>query len=402
MRLAERISEAARDVRLHRVRSLLTASGFAAGTAAAVVLFAVTAGARSAILGQIEALGIDLVSVRPVGEPKRDRPPPLAFGDGETLARSLPFVRGVAPVRRLVAPVMLPTERVTVDVVGTDAAFFRLRRHDLARGRVFTDEEAARGERVCVLGAGAARELFPSRAAYGSLVKVGGNWYRVVGVLRSEPSDLGDASGDRRGSGREVYLPIRNTFASPATARQAVDELWVGIDRATAPETAARVLERSLGRRHDGAGRLDVATAAELLARHRRARTLLDALLLAVCVAAFAAGGLATAALSWQNVRQRTREIAIRRAVGATRGDVLAQFVLEGLVIAAAGAAAGLAAGLAGSAVASLLGGWPWVVPAAAPVLATAAALAVGGAAALLPAAWAARLDPVAALGFER
>ena len=400
MTIADLFAEALRGVRLHRVRSLSTAAGFAAGTAAAIALFAITGGARAEILRRIEALGTDLVTVRPVGEIAKGAPPPLTYGDAEALGRSLGFVRTVAPVRALDSEVLLPTERVKVRVVGTTPDLFTLRRLRFRRGRAFTAEETARGDAVCVLGAAAARRLVPAGEAYGGLVKIGGNWYRVVGILAAE-SEFG-AEFAQEFTGRDVYLPITHTFSPDAVTRQALAEAWLSVGSGIDPDDAAPVLERVLERRHEGQQHFEVATAVNLLSQHRATSGLLNRLLLLVAVAAFASGGIGMTAVSWQNVRSRTREIAIRRAVGAQSTEVLAQFVLEGLVLAGAGAAVGIVAGTVASGGAAALAGWPWTPSVAGTFFTLAIALAVAVASTLAPASYAARLDPVSALRLER
>ena len=400
MTVADLVAEALRGVRLHRVRSLLTAAGFAAGTAAAIALFAITGGARAEILRRIEALGTDLVSVRPVGEIAKGAPPALTYGDTDALVSSLRFVRTVAPVRALDSEVLLPTERVKVRVVGTTADLFTLRRLRFRRGRPFTAEETARGDAVCVLGAEAARRLVPNADAYGGLVKIGGNWYRVVGILAAE-AEIG-AEFAQESTGRDVYLPITHTFSSDAVSRQALAEAWLSIGSGVDPDAAAPVLERALEHRHEGRQHFEVATASSLLSERRATSGLLNRLLLLVSIAAFASGGIGMMAVSWQNVRSRTREIAIRRAVGAQAAEVLAQFVLEGLLLAAAGAAVGIVVGIVASSGAAAISGWPWTVSIAKAVLTLAIALAVAVASTLAPASYAARLDPVSALRLER
>ena len=395
------LADALRGVRLHRARSLLTAAGFAAGTAAAIALFAITGGARAEILRAIEALGTDLVAVRPVGEPARGAPPPLTFGDALAVDEALRFVRTVAPVRVLDAEVLLPTERITVRVIGTTPDLFTLWRMRFRRGRPFTAAETARGEAVCVLGPTAARRLVPGADPYGGLVKIGGNWYRVVGVLAAE-ADLGADSTDKSNTARDVYLPITHTFSTDSSARQGLAEAWLSIDEGTDPEAAAPVVERALERRHGGQQHFEVATAARLLSQHRVASGLLNQLLLLVSIAAFAAGGVAMMAVTWQNVRSRTREIAIRRAVGAQSAEVLCQFVLEGVVLAVSGAVIGIAVGIAASGVAAVAGGWPWMLSMTKAALTLSIALAVAVASTLAPASYAARLDPVTALRLER
>ena len=402
MRPEDLARDALRGVRLHRVRSLLTAAGFAAGAAAAVALFAITGGARAEVLRRLEALGIDLIAVRPVGDSVHGAPPPLTYGDAEDLAKALRFVRALAPVRAVASSVLLPSENVSVRVLGTTPEFFTLRRMRFERGRAFTSSESARGDAVCVLGAAAARRLVSSGDAYGTLVKIGGNWYRVVGVLAAKSFVDGEWADEGAEAARDVYLPITHTFGADAFRRQGLSEAWVAVDARTDPEVAAPIVERALERRHDGRQHFQVATAARLLSEHRATRGLLDNLLLVVSVAAFALGGVGMTTVSWQNVRSRTREIAIRRAVGAQRSEVLAQFVLEGVALAVAGSIAGVAAGLLGSAAAAWMGGWPWVPSLFATSLALIVALVVGVAATLYPASHAAALDPVSALRLER
>lgn len=402
MKAGDLVHDAARGVRLHRVRSGITAAGFAAGAAAAVALFAITGGARAEILRRLAALGIELVAVRPVGEAAPGAPPALTFGDAESLSRSLRFVRAVAPVRAVESSILLPTERVSVRAIGTTSEFFTLRRLRFQRGRAFGADEVARGDAVCVLGAEAARRFVASGEVYGSLVKVGGNWYRVIGVLAAESSGATQWAGEGTNPGREVYLPITNTFAADAFRRQGLTEAWLAIDSSVDPEAAAPIVERVLENRHEGTQRFEVTTAARLLSEHRATRGLLNRLLFLVSLAAFALGGVGMTTASWQNVRSRTREIAIRRAVGARQSEVLAQFVLEGVVLAAGGAAVGIAAGIAGSGVASWMSDWPWMLSPLEAALTFALALALAIVSTLYPAAYAAALDPIVALRFDR
>jgi len=378
---------AARGVSLYRVRSILTLASFAAGTAAAIALLAITGGARAALLQQIRTLGADLVTVRAVGVPARAEPPPLTLADADALDESLGFVRAVAPVRTVESSVLLPDERVTVQVIGTTPDYFTLRRLGFARGRPFTATEAADGRNVCVLGADAARRLTPAGDAYGALVKVGGSWCRVVGIL----------AADERG----LFLPIAGTLRRDLSGRQALSEIVLRVDERVDPARAAPIIDRALLRRHDGRRHFEVMTAEMLLRQQRSARGLLDTLLAVVALCACGLGAVGLASLSWQGVTARTREIAIRRAVGARREEILTQFLLEGMVLAAAGGVLGAVLGALGSGVAAALGGWPWLLSLRALLGACAGVVAVGLAATAYPAYRAATLDPVAALRVE-
>jgi len=384
MTAGDLVDAAARGVRLYHLRSLLTLASFAAGTAAAVALFAITGGARAALLRQLEALGADVVTVQAVGAPGRAEPPPLTVADAAALEQSFGFVHDVAPVRAVESSVLLPEERVTIQVIGTTPDYFALRRLRFARGRAFTAAETADGRNVCVLGAAAARRLAATGDAYGALVKVGGSWCRVVGVL---------ATGER-----QLFLPIATTLRRDLSGRQALREIVLRVDDHVDPARAAPVIDRALLRRHDGRRYFEVATAETLLRQQQSARGLLDALLAVVALLACGLGAVGLASQSWQAVASRTREIAIRRAIGATRAEILTQFLLEGVVLAAGGGAVGAVLGALGSGVAAALGGWPWLLSARALGATAVGVVAVGVAATAYPAYQAATLDPVAAL----
>jgi putative ABC transport system permease protein len=383
-------------VQLRRVRSALTVTSFAAAAAAGVALLAITAGARQELLQRIEELGADLLSVQAVSSHPDRNPPPLSLADAEAIAASFPFLAEVSPLRSISATVLAPDDRVTVRVLGTTHEYFALRRLRFSRGRAFSEAEDSAGENVCVLGDAAARRLATQGAAYGSLIKLGSRWCRVVGVLSA-----GDAATGGETRGREIYLPLRATLRGDLSNRQGIDSMLLRVARGVDPEAAASIVERALARRHPERLRATVATAAGLLQQQRGARKLLDALLSAIAVLALALGGVTLAHQSWQGVAARTKEIAVRRAVGARRREILYQFLLEGVLLAGLGGALGTLLGAAGSRIAALQGGWPWLLPPLSVAAAIAVIVAIALAATLYPAYRAATLDPVATLRLE-
>ena len=393
---ADLLRSALDGVRLYRIRSTLTLCSFAAGTAAAIALVAITGGARAELLERLGRLGTDLLRVRAVGARAPSQPPALTLADGWAIADSLPFVDTVAPVRIVDAQVLLPDDQFAVQVVGTTSDYFSMRGMHFARGRTFTKEESSAGAAVCIVGRTTAQRLATRGEAYGSLVKIEERWYRVVGILDAETFTSGE-TGDRR-----IYVPIGATLRGDLSPRQSVGEILVRIGEEAEPEASARIVRRMLSRRHAGSEPFAVETAEALLEQRRGARGILDRLLGGVAFGALFLGSVALAGQTWQSVSLRRAEIAIRRAVGARRADILLQFLLEGITLAALGAGAGLVLGLLGSLWAAALGGWSWVVPTGslAAMLGTIALLGV--AASIYPAYRAATLDPVEALRDER
>jgi putative ABC transport system permease protein len=393
---ADLLRSALDGVRLYRIRSTLTLCSFAAGTAAAIALVAITGGARAELLERLGRLGTDLLRVRAVGARAPLQPPALTLADGRAIADALPFVDSVAPVRIVDAQVLLPDDQFAVQVVGTSSDYFSMRGMHFARGRTFTKEEGSAGAAVCIVGRTTAQRLATRGEVYGSLVKIEERWYRVVGILDADTFTSGE-TGDRR-----IYVPIGATLRGDLSPRQSVGEILVRIDEEAEPEASARVLRRMLSRRHGGGEPFAVETAEALLEQRRGARSILDRLLGAIAFGALLLGSVALAGQTWQSVSLRRAEIAIRRAVGARRADILLQFLLEGITLAALGAGAGLVLGLLGSLWAAALGGWSWLVPTGslAAMLGTIALLGVG--ASIYPAYRAATLDPVEALRDER
>lgn len=390
------IRAALAGVRLYPLRAALTVASFAAGTAAAVALLAITSGARQELLERIQRLGANLVSIHAVGESGREGPPALTLADASAISDSLPFAENVAPVRVVPASVLLPDEQLTVQVVGTTPDYFALRGLTFARGRPFSIGEAEEGRGVCVAGDATSRRLAREGVVYGSLVKVGDRWCRVVGILHREATTTGDDT-DRR-----LYVPISTTLRRDLSHRQALGEILLRISSDVDPERAAHALRRTLVRRHGGTEHFAIETAHALLRQTENTRSLLDTLLSIVALLALGLGGVALGSQAWQSVSLRRKEIAIRRAIGARRAEILAQFLLEGLLLAIVGAVLGTAVGSAGSAVASVVGQWPWLLPLPRLAGTIGAILALGLAATSYPAYRAAVLDPVAALRTER
>jgi len=398
MSAADLVAFALGAVRGHRVRTLLTLLGVAIGVAAVVILTALGDGARRYVTEQFESLGSNLLAVVP-GKTETTgaaafmsvTTEDLTLSDVEALARRVPDVRRVAPMTMASTTVSHGVRRRQLAVIGTTSEFLEVRRLALARGRFLPPGDLRRGVAVAVLGAVAARELFPADDPLGKIVRIGDVRARVIGVLAPTGTQLGVDFDEI------ALIPVAR--AMRLFNRRSLFRILVDVSAYADLETTKRRVIALMTERH-GEEDVTVITQDAMLSSFS---SILQTLTLAV--AAIAAVSLGVAGIGIMNVMlvsvtERTSEVGLLRAVGVERGQITRVFLAEAALLSAAGGVLGLVVGLLG--VAILVGLYP-VLPARPPLWAVASAfglaLAVGLVFGLIPARRAARLDPVTALG---
>ncbi len=381
----------------HRLRSALSLLGVAIGIAAVVLLTALGNGARRYVVNQFAQLGSNFVGVLP-GKIETSgaipgfggAPNDLTLADARALERGLPEARYVEPLVVAQEFVAHGERRRQVVVAGVTDQFLAVRRLALARGRFLPDLELERGAPVAVLGHAVARELFAGGEAVGGVVRVGDRRCRVIGVLAPRGTQLGLDLDE------VVLVPV-------ATAMQLFDRssLFRILIEAKDGVPLERIKTRALAILVERHGEEDVTLLTED-AVIASLSAILNVLTLAV--AAIGAISLGVAGIGIMNVMlvavaERTVEIGLLRAVGASRRQILACFLVEATILSGAGGLVGLGVGWLGTRV--LVRIWP-ALPAAPPLWAVVAALvlslAVGALFGWIPARKATRLDPVLAL----
>jgi putative ABC transport system permease protein len=391
-----------RSLRLHRLRSSLSILGVVFGVAAVVAMSSVGEGARRETLAQIGALGIDTVTVR--APAPRERNAPRATLDAEaadSVRRIVPGVRAVAPVRVAELAAGAGGRSADVTAVGTTPPYREAARLDLASGRFLTDLDVLDRKRVAVLGASVAAALFPLESPLGASVRLGADWYRVVGVLEGRASPRGRGAAIRtRDLNRCVLVPLPALDRGTDPRPDGIDEIVLRVGAPEQVVPAAAVAQALLRRLANGAG-LEVIVPREILRQRERAQRIFNVVTGAVAAISLLVGGIGIMNIMLASVAERTREVGIRRALGARRRDVAAQFLVESSLLTAFGGVLGSVLGLVGSYLIQRFAGWPTAVNPLMLVLALLVALAVGIGFGLYPAWHASQLEPMEALRRE-
>jgi len=395
---------AARGLALHKLRSTLSALGIVFGVAAVVAMLSVGEGARRQILAEVGRLGVNRVTVRAgalsrgtEAEATKLQSPGLSLADADAISEVCPDVESLAPVRTASEQIARDERRAEALLVATTPSFARTEELALAGGRFLADADVSDAKRVVVLGRELVDTLFPYDEPVGSGVRIGGEWYSVVGVLA--PRELSRQGG--RMSGRNLNRVAFVPLSSMPRERGLLDEIAIRIGESDKVRDSARLIESVVRRRHRGARDFELVVPQELVAGYERARFQFNVVVGSVAALSLLVGGIGIMNIMLANVTERVREIGIRRSLGASREDITRQFLAEALLLTIVGGVAGIVLGFALGLGISIYADWPTAVSvraiAAALVLAAATGIGFG----LYPAVQAARSSPVEALRRE-
>jgi putative ABC transport system permease protein len=412
--LAEECRQGWQNLLVYKLRTFLTMLGMVFGVAAVVTMVSIGAGAQREVMAYIEDLGVRnlIVEAREVNDPQafaaaRRASPGLTLQDVRMLRASVPGLEHVTPRKRFAPAKILPKPARDAPIVyGVDPTYQALSRLQLARGRFFTADEEARAAPVAVLGAGARESLFGGNEAVGGYVKVAEQWFRVVGELQGQVAVATDVGGvPAQDRNNIIFVPTASALLrledTYSRFKDDIDGIYLGLNATTSPVAAAAVVRSVLEATHRGASDYTVLVPAELIAEQERTRRVFDLVMVALASIALLVGGIGIMNIMLASVVERTREIGVRRAVGARYGDIVRQFLIETLMICLAGGALGLLCGIALSKAVAVLAGWSTVITASSVVVAFTVSVTVGVVFGLYPALRAARLDPVVALHNE-
>ncbi len=363
-----------KNLRLHKLRSLLTALGIIFGVAAVIIMVAIGEGTKQAALEQLRQLGAKNIILRSVPPPETSDSSQrttrvLEYGlkrlDLERL-KTLPGLAFVVPLRNTEQPVKRGNLRASANAIGTTPNAFDVINLHLERGRYFTQVDYDRAAAVCVIGSQVSRSLFPYEDPLGRFVTVGSSLsgaviLEVVGVL--DPTGLrADGGGGmvNHDLDQDVYFPLslsERVFGDTSVRRQSgsfeiknieLSEIWLQAGTVNEVEHLAALAQNIVEQNHPRAD-FEVKAPIQILRSAERVQDQFNYIMVGIASFALVVGGIGIMNIMLANVTERTREIGIRRALGAKRKHITLQFLIETTVISLAGGLIGIAIGVGGS-----------------------------------------------------
>jgi putative ABC transport system permease protein len=390
-----------REIRRHLLRSFLTILGIVIGVSAVITMVTLGNGATRAVQDQITSLGTNLLMVRPGQRlgPGSGGAPYFKEVDAQAVATQIGGIRAVAPEVRSGGSVVANGRNWTTTITGSTNDYFTTNNWTVREGRMFTDNELTAGAAVCLIGETLRRELFASGSAVGQALRVKQFSCEIIGVLGAKGQGaMGNDQDDM------VLLPL-HTVQRRVLGNQRVNTLLVSMDDGSDAERIKTSLGQLLRERRklaeaddDNFNVLDTKQVADTLSGTTKIMT---TLLGAVAAVSLLVGGIGIMNIMLVSVTERTREIGVRLAIGALEHEVMLQFLIEAVVLAALGGVIGIALATAMSLVLAQVMQVPYLFNPAINLLAFIFSAGIGVVFGYFPARRAARLDPIEALRHE-
>lgn len=402
------IRDAVIELSAQKLRTFLTLLGMIFGVGAVIAMLNIGAGAEREALQMIDSMGVNnlIINDKAVDSERmrelREESLGLSMGDVEAALATMPFINDYSASKTVkIHDLYSDYAKSSAQVLGVTVSYFNHANLSLQEGRFLTAEDNRSLAQVAVIGAEAANELFPNADLIGGLIKVNHLWVRVVGVLEAPETVKDEFQGVKiDGDQYRIFLPIatatqklkRDTLASE------LDTVKLGVADGFDPRVAAQAVNRLMTLRHGEVDDYELIVPAALLEQQAQTQAIFNIVMACVAGISLLVGGIGIMNIMLANVLERTKEIGLLRAVGATQKDIKLQFLAESFTISVLGGVLGVVFGLVLSELIGFYSGWAVTWSLTAIILSLTICMLVGVGFGVFPAIKASRLNPIDAL----
>src|SRR5437667_7625479 len=398
---------------VHKLRSLLTMLGMIFGVGAVVAMLSITAGVEKEMLAMIDQLGVNniIIEAREANDPNelqtvRAISPGLTFRDYRAIAENVQGIEAISPRKRFKLQKALPkTNQELPQVIGVLPNYRDINNLKIVAGRFFTEDENLRSEAVCVLGEAAKVNLLGFDDAIGKYIKMNDVWLQVVGIMAPQGSADSDEGAQSINRNNLVIAPLNSVMRrfddNMSWLKDEIDGIYIKVKPGTDSIETEGVVRAILASTHKDAGDFTVLVPAGLLKQKQATNQIFAFVMICIAGISLLVGGIGIMNIMLATVLERTREIGIRRAIGARQGDIVRQFLTEAVMISIVGGLIGIGCGFTLSRLIASAAGWSRVVTTSSIVIAFGVSVFIGLLFGIYPAVQAARLDPIEAIRYE-
>jgi putative ABC transport system permease protein len=399
---------------VHKLRSLLTMMGMIFGVGAVVSMLSITAGAQKEMISFIELLGVNNIIIeakesvdRNELQTRRAISPGLTFRDYRAIVENVQGIQESTPRKRFKPTKVLP--KTTQDppvLIGVLPNFREINSLKMVEGRFFNDEDNLTSAPVCVLGESTKVNLLGYERAVGKYIKINNTWLQVIGVMEHAATADTEVEGVEVLNRNNMAIAPLNTVLrrfedSNSYLKDEIDGIYLKVRTGVDSVETSKVVGAILAATHKDAGDWVPVVPAGLLEEKRRTQFIFEVVMICIAGISLLVGGIGIMNIMLATVLERTREIGIRRAIGARQSDIVRQFLTEAVLISIVGGLIGVGFGFSLSKVIAAAAGWSTVVTYSSIAVAFGVSVFIGLLFGIYPAVQAAKLDPIEAIRYE-
>jgi putative ABC transport system permease protein len=412
MKYLTEITLAISNLRAHKLRTFLTMLGMIFGVGAVIAMLSIGAGAERESLRLIDTMGLRNIIVKDREfrdedlKKIRENSLGLALRDAQAVSAVTPDLETYSARKRVKTFQIFSFKGKSDDsnVVGVTPSYFRLAKYELAEGSFFAEPDEKDYEQFCVIGSRVKQKLFGYQSPLGQAIKIDKMWFTVIGVLADHNLTKDEFEGVKlQDFSNDIYIPLATALKKFEFKRfeSELDEIVFSFKHTDALKASAILISQVLTGTHGKAEDYSIIVPRELLEQNQRTQRIFNIVMSCIASISLLIGGIGIMNIMLANILERTREIGVRRAVGARKRDIWQQFLIEALTISFLGGLTGILFGFGVSRVVALYAEWSTVVTPTSIAMSFGVSAAVGLIFGVYPAVRASRLDPVEALRYE-